>query len=205
MATTAERLKIAMELRNMKQVDLVERTGIGKSSISTYISGEYLPKQRNIYKLAQALNVSETWLMGFDVEMERSLASEVAIKTKRVPLLGKVAAGKPIFAVEEHDAYIEVDEDLHIDFCLKVKGDSMINARILDGDLVFVKKQATVDNGEIAVVLIDDEVTLKRFYRTDAGIILKPENTNYEPRFYTASDFKDVRVLGKAILFQSKL
>lgn len=71
MATIAERIRIGLSLRNMRQIDLVERTGIGKSSISTYISGEYEPKQKNIYKIAQALNVSEAWLMGYDVPMER--------------------------------------------------------------------------------------------------------------------------------------
>lgn len=81
----------------------------------------------------------------------------------------------------------------------------MIGARICDGDLVFVRQQPTVENGEIAVVLIDDEVTLKRFYKTDAGVILKPENSKYDPMFYTEEDFKDVRILGKAVMFQSLL
>lgn len=71
MKTTADRIKEALELRGMKQADLVEKTGIGKSSISTYISGSYEPKQRNIYKLAKALDVNESWLMGYDVPMER--------------------------------------------------------------------------------------------------------------------------------------
>lgn len=81
----------------------------------------------------------------------------------------------------------------------------MIDARIQDGDLVFVRQQPTVENGEIAVVMIDDEVTLKRFYRTDGGVILKPENSKYQPMYYTAEDFKNIQILGKAVLFQSKL
>lgn len=71
MATTAQRLKEALRIRDMKQADLSEKTGIGKSSISTYISGSYEPKQKNLYKLAMALNVNEAWLMGLDVPMER--------------------------------------------------------------------------------------------------------------------------------------
>ncbi|BDC01549.1 hypothetical protein CP118TE_12580 [Clostridium perfringens E] len=71
MATIADRIKEALEIRNMKQIDLVEKTKIGKSSISTYISGAYEPKQKNIYKIAKALNVDEAWLMGLDVPMEK--------------------------------------------------------------------------------------------------------------------------------------
>lgn len=71
MATTSERMREALELRNMKQADLAEKTGIGKSSISTYISGSYQPKQKNLHKIANALNVSEAWLMGLNVPMEK--------------------------------------------------------------------------------------------------------------------------------------
>ena len=81
----------------------------------------------------------------------------------------------------------------------------MIDARIQDGDLVFVRQQPTVENGEIAVVMIDGEVTLKRFYRTPIGVILKPENSKYQPLYFSEADFKDVRVLGRAVMFQSLL
>ena len=92
-----------------------------------------------------------------------------------------------------------------VDFCLRVKGDSMIDARINDGDIVFIRKQPMVENGEIAAVAIDNEVTLKRFYKNNGGVILKPENSKYQPRFFTAEDFKNIRVLGKAVFFQSTL
>jgi len=128
-----------------------------------------------------------------------------SVRVRRVPILGSVAAGDPILALEEHHDYIEVDGNIRVDFCLRVRGDSMIDARICDGDLVFVRQQPTVENGDIAVVLIDDEVTLKRFYRTDGGVILKPENSKYQPMYYTDEDFKNIQILGKAVLFQSKL
>ena len=102
------------------------------------------------------------------------------LKTCRVPIHGSVAAGNQILAMEDHHDYIVVDVNIRVDFCLRVQGDSMIDARIQDGDLVFVRQQPTVENGEIAVVMIDDEVTLKRFYRTDGGVILKPENSKYQ-------------------------
>ncbi len=127
-------------------------------------------------------------------------------KSKKVPMLGKIAAGEPMYVAEEPcEYYVEVDENLHVDYCLKVQGDSMIDARVHDEDIVFIRKQPMVENGEIAAVMIDDEVTLKRFYKNDGGVILKPENSKYQPKYYTEEDFKDIRVLGKAILFQSKL
>ena len=94
MATISERLKEAMLLRNVKQIDLVNATGIGKSSISTYISGSYEPKQRNIYKLAKALNVNEAWLMGYDVPMERLMIEENDSKNIIASNLKKIRADK---------------------------------------------------------------------------------------------------------------
>lgn len=145
--------------------------------------------------LAQILGVSESWL----------LSGQEDIAIRRVPLLGTVAAGEPILVSEHSVEYVVTDGSMPVDFCLTVKGDSMIDARIQDGDIVFVRKQPVVENGEIAVVLIDDEVTLKRFYRTERGVILKPENSKYEPLFYTEDDFKEIRILGKAVAFQSRL
>lgn len=203
----AERLARALDARDVKQVELAEKTGISKSAISQYLSGAFVPKQRNTYKIAAALGVNPAWLMGKDVEMEDVSATNIVryTTTKQVPLLGEIAAGEPILACEDCKTYIEVDGSLQVDFCLRVNGDSMIDARICDGDLVFVRRQPVVENGEIAVVLLDNEATLKRFYRNDGGVILKPENAKYQPRFYTERDFKQVRVLGKAVMFQSLL
>lgn len=203
----AERLARALDARDVKQVELAEKTGISKSAISQYLSGAFVPKQRNTYKIAAALGVNPAWLMGKDVEMEDVSATNIVryTTTKQVPLLGEIAAGEPILACEDCKTYIEVDGSLQVDFCLRVRGDSMIDARICDSDLVFVRRQPVVENGEIAVVLLDNEATLKRFYRNDGGVILKPENAKYQPRFYTEHDFKQVRVLGKAVMFQSLL
>lgn len=145
--------------------------------------------------LSRILKVSEAYL----------ITGQHDVPTKRIPMLGRIAAGDPILAAEHCGEYVELFDDIQVDFCLRVEGDSMVDARIVDGDIVFVRRQPTVENGEIAVVLIDDEVTLKRFYKTEAGIILKPENSKYQPTFYTEADFKNVRVLGKAVMFQSRL
>ncbi len=213
MATTADRLRMALNDKNMKQSELSEITGIGKSSISTYLSGEYLPKQRNIYKMAKALDVDEAWLMGEDVPKERRSRTAApphpALRpfpaTHKVPRLGTIACGEPILATENHEAYDDVPEFVHCDFTLVCKGDSMINARILDGDTVCIRQQSTVENGEIAAVLIDDEATLKRVYLKPDRITLMAENSAYEPIIYSGEEMNQCRILGKAVYFISRL
>lgn len=199
-----ERLREAMETRGIRQVDLVEQTGIAKSAISAYVNGDYVPKQINTYKIAKVLGVSEAWLMGKNVPMDPMPTNILPIKAKKVPLLGEIACGQPTYVAEEKGSYVLTNSD-DVDFCLRVEGDSMIDAGIKEGDLVFVRSQPRVDNGEIAVVLVGDEATLKRFYETDDGVILKPENPSYQPIFYKADDFERVRILGKAVMVQSRL
>ena len=122
-------------------------------------------------------------------------------------MLGNVACGEPIFASEEHGYYAKASSDVYADFCLTARGDSMINARIFDGDLLFVRKQESVDDGEIAVVLIDDEATVKRVYfnREDGILTLMPENPTYKPMRYTGSQLDRVRILGKVVSGQYKI
>lgn len=187
--------------KGMTQEELGRLVGVQRAAVQKWESGLTTNLRRSvIQKLSDFFEVSPSYLMGMT-----DIKNIVPHASKKVPLLGEIAAGVPILAEEECVAYIAVDKSLQVDFCLRVKGDSMIDARICDGDLVFVRKQPMVENGEIAVVLIDDEVTLKRFYKNDGGVILKPENSRYEPRFYSHRDFKQVRVLGRAVLFQSRL
>lgn len=115
----------------------------------------------------------------------------------RVPLVGKVSAGKPITAIEQIEGYVSVnlDGDSSNDvFALRIQGDSMINAGILDEDIVIVKKTPTARNGEIVVAMIDDEATTKRFFKEDGHIRLQPENDDYEPIIVN-----DVVILGRVI------
>ena len=136
---------------------------------------------------------------------ELTLISEQirAVSVQKIPLLGKVSAGQPILAEEDFECYFEVDADIKCDFCLHVNGDSMINARINDGDIVFIRQQPDVNDGEIGVVLIDDEATLKRVYKNNGSITLVAENTKYKPIVISGKDAIDVRILGKAVAFQS--
>lgn len=127
------------------------------------------------------------------------------VAKQTVPVLGSIHAGEPTYTEEGFDAYVEVGTNIRCDFALRVVGDSMIGARIEDGDIVFIRKQDTVNNGEIAAVLIDDETTLKRVRFLPGGMtMLSPENPRYEPIIVGGEgETRNVRILGKAVAFQS--
>ena len=121
------------------------------------------------------------------------------------PLLGEIACGEPIIAEESFECYVEAGTNIKCDFCLRARGDSMINARIYDGDIVFIRQQSIVNNGEIAAVIIDNEATLKRVYlnRAEGKLVLQAENPSYEPLVYVGEELDHIRILGKAVAFQS--
>ena len=215
MDTFGQRLKKALEIRDLKQSDLIRLTGLDRSLISNYISGKYKAKQDNLHIIAKALNISEAWLMGYDIPMERDdirtndnmLPSNISPlpKHKKLPMLGTIACGEPIFAEENIDGYISCPDNIDADFCLRCKGDSMIGARIQDGDIVYIRQQPDVENGEIAAVLIDNEATLKRVYKKNESIILQPENPAYEPLIFVREEMNNIRILGKAVCFLSRV
>ena len=122
-------------------------------------------------------------------------------------MLGNIACGEPIWADEDKESYVMSDMDISADFCLTANGDSMINARIYDGDIVFIRKMPIVNNGEIAAVIIDDEATLKRwyYYKDDNKLMLVAENPKYPPLVYINEELNNIRCLGKAVYFMSAL
>lgn len=209
MNIVAERLREAMEARHMKQVDLVAQTGIGKSSISTYLAGEYLPKQTNLYKLAKALSVNPAWLLGEDVPMEAASPSKPLpsnlkrisdMKPQRIRLIGEVAAGEPILAEEDYEAYIDVDAPVKADYALTVRGDSM-EPTYLNGDVIYIRERPDVDDGQIAVVLVDDSATLKHVYHEKNGVLLVSENPKYPPMHKTFEECDCIKILGVVVGF----
>ena len=214
-SSTAERLRYLMDLNGWKQVDILnkclpvaEKYGVKlrKNDIHYYLSGESVPGQDKLSVLGLGLNVSEAWLMGFDVPMERGTVEQFKrVSTQRVPLLGEIACGEPIIAEESFECYVEAGTNIKCDFCLRARGDSMINARIFDGDIVFIRQQSIVNNGEIAAVIIENEATLKRVYlnRAEGKLVLQAENPSYEPLVYVGEELDHIRILGKAVAFQS--
>jgi repressor LexA len=133
------------------------------------------------------------------LEVVNALGQPVITATRDVPLLGKIAAGKPLLSEENFAGYVTIPEDMASGktFALKVKGDSMIDAGILDGDQVIVKQQGSAENGEIVCAMIDGEATLKRFFEKDGVVILRAENEKYAPITLTEGEFRIVgRVVG---------
>lgn len=192
----------------MSQDDLAKKTGYtSRSSIAKIESGKVDLPQTKIKLFADALNVTPAELMGWDDSKDSIMSIPNIIPlpaTKKVPLLGKIACGNPITAVENIEDYVDVPECTQADFALTCQGDSMIGARIMDGDIVYIRLQPEVENGEIAAVLIDGEATLKRVYYQKGRIILQPENNNYPPLIYEKDEILDVRILGKATYFLSR-
>lgn len=124
---------------------------------------------------------------------------------RKVPLVGSIACGTPILAEENLDGDVEAPDHVRADFALRCKGDSMINARIFDGDIVYIRQQESVEHGEIAAVLIGDEATLKRVYIYDDCISLEAENPQYKPMVYRGEEMNNIRILGKAVAFTSMI
>ena len=205
MATTSERIRFAMDLRGLKQADLVEKTGISKGALSSYISGRYSPKQNNIYLISKALSVNEAWLMGADVPMERIENKG----SKEIPVLGRVAAGIPINAITEIIDTEEISEDLAKTgdfFALKIKGDSM-EPRIYDGDVVIVRQQEDADSGDIVIAMVNGyDATCKRLVKYATSIALVSLNSKYEPMMFTMDEVeaKPVRIIGKVVELRGK-
>jgi len=182
---------------------LGEYLHLSAPTISRYTTGEIAPKIPTIQSIAEKFGVNPAWLMGTE-GAPKYLESTSGYK--KIPIVGTIAAGQPILAQQNIEGYEYADENLKVDFCLRVKGDSMTNARILDGDLVYIRQQPEVENGEIAVVIIDnEEATLKRVYKLNGSVVLRAENPNYSDKIFTKKDMKNVRILGKAILFKSEV
>lgn len=203
MATFAERLIEALKIRRMSPAELSRKIDVDEGTISNYKKGKYEPKQKRTQVIANVLNVSIDWLMGADVPMEKIDNIIPLNKARRIPIIGEIACGEPILAQENWEDLILLPNNISADFALKCKGDSMINARINDGDVVYIKQQDQVDNGEIAAVLIDNEATLKRVYIYNDKLVLQPENVKYSPLVYLKEEMNNIRILGKAVGFTS--
>lgn len=217
MSKFSERFKLLRKERGLSQAALATELGFTKSSVNMYERGDREPGLESLETIADFFNVDMDYLLGKSDVQNRFLytpasdAESVALPdnilpmpvTYTVPLLGTIACGEPILAAENIEDNVEVPEHIHADFALRCKGDSMINARIHDGDIVYIRQQPTVNNGEIAAVLIGDEATLKRVYVYEDHVVLQPENPSYEPLVYFGETMSTVRILGKAVGFTS--
>lgn len=221
-SNTSERLKEFMSKNHLRQTDILEKTKpfcemyntkMNKSDLSQYVSGKTEPGQDKLTILAKALHVSEPWLMGYDVPPERLSEGKNTEKVPelipvdykpvhRIPVLGRISAGLPLYATEQIEGYIYTELNGGNEyFGLRVQGDSMTAARICDNDIIVVCKQETVEDGEIAVVMVDGEdATVKRFHRSGSTVTLTPQSYNpiHQPQIYDLRE-TSIRIVGKVI------
>ena len=212
--TIGERIKLHREKANLTQDELAKQLNTTKQTIYKYENNVVtnIPSDK-IEKMAELFGVNPGYLMGWEGDHFSGEKTDIIfdnifpISIKKFPLLGEIACGEPIFANEDRESYVLSGTEIDADFCLKAKGDSMIGARIFDGDIVFIKETEMVDNGEIAAIVIDDEVLLKRFYYfpDESLLTLQSENPKYPPKNYTNEQLNHIRVLGKAVAFQSDI
>lgn len=199
--------KIIKLRRNELKLTLEEignAVGVSKSTVKKWEDG-YIANMKSdkIAALSSVLQISPALLMGF--ENSDFFANNIIPlpSTNQIPLVGTIACGQPILAEENIEDHVNIPTEISADFALRCKGDSMIDARILDGDIVYIKQQPTVDNGEIAAVLIGEEATLKRVYFSENAVTLMPCNPKYEPFVFSGKSAEQVHILGKAVGFTS--
>lgn len=202
------------EIRKRKKItakELADHVNVSESTMSLYENGKHEPTFETLSKIAKYLEVSVDYLLGVsDVEDPTGgfVPSNIfPITRKRFRMLGAIACGEPRYADEDHETYVEASADIQADFCLTAKGDSMIGARIMDGDIVFIREQPMVEDGEIAAVIIDDEATLKRvkYNKEKQQLTLFPANDKYDPLVFIGEELNQIRILGKAVCFMSNL
>lgn len=228
-----DRLKLLRKEKGLSQQELSNQLrpltddgkGCSKSAINMYEQGLRKPKIETLETIADYFNVDMAfltgksehrnkfaWLDSIDNKVDLNILQaqikfeEISpIEKRSYRMIGEAACGEPIYCNEEFELYIEAGSNINADCVLKARGDSMIGARIYDGDIIFIRYQDMVNNGEIAAVIIEDSITLKRvYYYPDKGtLILKPENPHYEDQIFMGEELNQIRIFGKAVAFQS--
>lgn len=206
--TTGERMKQRRKEIGFSAEKVAERLGVSPATIYRYEKGdiEKVPVD-SLAELAKILQTTPAYLMGWEEQPTPKPTSPIPIppgfipmpKMKKVPLIGAIACGDPITALQNREGDVDVPEDVRCDFALKCHGDSMVGAGIHDGDVVYIHIQPEVENGEIAAVRIGDEATLKRVYLHMDYVELRPENPAFESIIRRKEDMNDVHIEGKAV------
>lgn len=207
-----ERIKQRRTELGLSVDEVAAKIGKARATVYRYENTDIKKMPADILiPLAKALNTTPAYLLGFSEEPASTVSLDGITniiplpETKPVPLVGQIACGAPILAEENITEYLSVDKKIPADFALTCKGDSMINARIYDGDIVYIRIQPDVENGEIAAVRIGEEATLKKVRKFPNKLVLSPCNPIYDDLVYTGSELLDVAIIGKAVAFTSKL
>lgn len=211
-AVFAQNLRRYIKQSGKTQKQLAQIVDVAQSTFNDWCTGKKYPRMDKVEILANYFSIQKSDLIEEKSADGNAAASAfvglpniLPISRQRIPLLGGIHAGEPTFATQDFESYVEVGTTVRCDFALRVVGDSMTGARIQDGDIVFIRQQDTVQEGEIAAVLIDDETTLKRVRYLPGGMVmLCPENSSYSPIIIGGPDeTRNVKILGKAVAFQS--
>lgn len=203
--TFGNRLRTARKAKQLTQKELAAKIKAAHNSISNWENDQNMPDPDTIQNLCWALDVEPNYFFSVDSSPITPRNIIPMPEMRKIPLLGSIACGAPILAEEHIDGEVDAPNAIHANFALTCKGDSMINARIFDGDIVYIRQQDTVENGEIAAVLIDNEATLKRVRLYKDHISLEPENPQYRPIVLWGEEMNTVRILGKAVAFTSSV
>lgn len=200
--TRGERIRALRKARGLTLEEVGKACGVAKATVLRWENGMIDTMRANkLQELADALGTTIDYILDGSEATPFYRNIEPLPQSKQIPILGGIACGAPIPAEENLEGYAFVDNRVNADFALRCRGDSMINAHIFDGDLVFIRQQPEVNNGEIAAVVIDDEATLKRIYVYDNRIELRPENPLFPVLNFEGPRMEEVRVLGKAVAF----
>ena len=205
MATLYDRIKSRRTELGLTVEELAHKMGYkDKSSISKIENGKADIPQSKIAAFADALQTTPAYLMGWEEQPEPKKPTippgfEPMPKMKKIPLIGSIACGEPITAEQNIEKMVDVPENIRCDFSLTCHGDSMVDAGIHDKDVVYIRIQPEVENGEIAAVRIDGEATLKRVYYNPGTLTLMPANPAYAPMIYTGPQLEEVHIEGKAV------
>ena len=204
MSTTfGDRIRDARKAAGLTQRQLADKIDVSNTSISNWENSFSMPDPDTIQHLCWALGVQPNYFFSVETALPGNIIPMPEMR--KIPLIGSIACGAPILADEHIEEYIDIPKHIHADFALTCKGDSMINARIFDGDIVYIRQQDTVENGQIAAILIDGEATLKRVQLYEDHISLEPENPQYRPLVYWGEEMNTIRILGKAVAFTSAI
>lgn len=196
----SKRIKNRRQELGMSVEELADILNKNKATIYRYENGDIGKVPYDILEpLSEALDVSIGYLLGSEdaIKENRPLSENLKHITKvnRIPIVGSIAAGKPILAEEDIESYLILNQEYKADFALSIKGDSMIDVGINDGDLALIIKDRPISNGEIYAVLVDGKATLKKVYKNDDYLTLQPCNSKYEPLVVKEED--DPYIIGK--------
>lgn len=207
-----EKLSIVLKKRRkelgLTLAQIAEMMGVSEATVQRWESGNIKSvRYEKMDKLAEILRVNPAAFMGWDDSADLPINVESIRAMRKVPLVGQIACGTPILAEQNIEDYIDLPHHIRADYALTCKGDSMIGAGVHDGDVVYIRKQAQVDNGQIAAVLVgDDDATLKRFYYDGkATVTLTAENPAVPPMVFAGEDVGRIRVIGVAVAFTHSL